>query len=38
MHKPMSDPDPEKSQAVVEAMLKMDKIDVPTLQRAHDQK
>jgi predicted 3-demethylubiquinone-9 3-methyltransferase (glyoxalase superfamily) len=31
----MSDPDPAKSQAVVQAMLKMQKIDVADLQRAH---
>jgi predicted 3-demethylubiquinone-9 3-methyltransferase (glyoxalase superfamily) len=33
----MSDPDPKKSQAVMQAMLGMDKIDVAVLQRAHDQ-
>jgi len=31
----MSDPDPEKSTRVMEAMLQMKKIDVPTLERAH---
>jgi len=31
----MSDPDPEKSKRVMEAMLQMKKIDVPTLERAH---
>jgi predicted 3-demethylubiquinone-9 3-methyltransferase (glyoxalase superfamily) len=31
----MSDPDPEKSRRVMEAMLQMKKIDVPTLERAH---
>jgi predicted 3-demethylubiquinone-9 3-methyltransferase (glyoxalase superfamily) len=31
----MSDPDPEKSQRVMEAMLQMKKIDIPTLQKAH---
>ena len=31
----MSDPDPETSKRVVEAMLQMKKIDVPTLERAH---
>ena len=34
----MGDPDPEKSRRVVEAMFKMKKIDVATLQQAHDQK
>lgn len=33
----MSDPDPEKAGRVVQAMLKMNKIDVPTLQQAYDQ-
>jgi predicted 3-demethylubiquinone-9 3-methyltransferase (glyoxalase superfamily) len=32
----MSDPDPAKSQAVVQAMLKMQKIDVAELRRAYD--
>jgi predicted 3-demethylubiquinone-9 3-methyltransferase (glyoxalase superfamily) len=31
----MSDPDPEKSKRVMEAMLQMKKIDVPTLELAH---
>jgi predicted 3-demethylubiquinone-9 3-methyltransferase (glyoxalase superfamily) len=31
-----SDPDPVKSQAVIEAMLQMRKIDIGELQRAHD--
>jgi predicted 3-demethylubiquinone-9 3-methyltransferase (glyoxalase superfamily) len=31
----LSDPDPEKSKRVMEAMLQMKKIDVPTLERAH---
>ena len=34
----MSDPDPEKAGRVVQAMLKMNKIDVPTLQQAYDQR
>jgi predicted 3-demethylubiquinone-9 3-methyltransferase (glyoxalase superfamily) len=34
----MSDPDPQKSQAVFQAMMKMDKIVISDLQRAHDQK
>ena len=33
----MSDPDPEKAGRVVQAMLKMNKIDVPTLQQAYAQ-
>lgn len=33
----MNDPNPKKSQAVFQAMLKMDKIDVSALQRAYDQ-
>jgi len=32
----MSDPDPEKSQAVLQAMLKMNKIVVEDLRRAHE--
>jgi predicted 3-demethylubiquinone-9 3-methyltransferase (glyoxalase superfamily) len=32
----MGDPDPAKSQAVVQAMLKMQKIDVAELRRAHE--
>jgi predicted 3-demethylubiquinone-9 3-methyltransferase (glyoxalase superfamily) len=31
----MSDPDPEKSQRVVQAMFTMQKIDIATLKRAH---
>jgi len=31
----MSDPDPEKSNAVMQAMLKMDKIVIADLERAH---
>jgi len=34
----MSDPDPEKSKAVVQAMLKMKKIIVADLQKAYDGK
>jgi predicted 3-demethylubiquinone-9 3-methyltransferase (glyoxalase superfamily) len=34
----MSGPDPEKAGRVVQAMLKMNKIDVPALQQAYDQK
>ena len=33
----MSDPDPKKSQRVVQAMLKMKKIVVADLQKAHDE-
>jgi len=33
----MSDPDPEKAGRVVQAMLKMHKIDVQALQQAYDQ-
>lgn len=33
----MSDPDPKKSKAVFDAMMKMDKIEISDLQRAHDQ-
>jgi predicted 3-demethylubiquinone-9 3-methyltransferase (glyoxalase superfamily) len=31
----LSDPDPEKSKRVMQAMLQMSKIDIPTLERAH---
>jgi predicted 3-demethylubiquinone-9 3-methyltransferase (glyoxalase superfamily) len=31
----LSDPDPKKSKAVMEAMLEMTKIDIPTLERAY---
>jgi predicted 3-demethylubiquinone-9 3-methyltransferase (glyoxalase superfamily) len=31
----LGDPDPEKSKRVMEAMLKMKKIDIPTLQKAY---
>jgi predicted 3-demethylubiquinone-9 3-methyltransferase (glyoxalase superfamily) len=34
----ISDPDPEKSQRVMKAMLQMKKIDVNRLQQAYDQK
>jgi predicted 3-demethylubiquinone-9 3-methyltransferase (glyoxalase superfamily) len=34
----MSDPDPEKSKAVVQAMLKMNKIVIEDLKRAYDGK
>ena len=32
----LSDPDPEKSKRVMEAMLKMKKIDIRRLQQAYD--
>jgi len=32
----MSDPDPEKSKRVMQAMLTMDKIDIAKLQAAHE--
>jgi predicted 3-demethylubiquinone-9 3-methyltransferase (glyoxalase superfamily) len=31
----LGDPDPKKSKAVMDAMLKMTKIDIPTLERAY---
>ena len=34
----MSDPDPQKSQAVMQAMLKMNKIVIADLERAHEGK
>jgi len=34
----LSDPDPEKSNAVMQAMLKMDKIVIDDLKRAHEGK
>ncbi len=33
----MSDPDPKKAQAVMQAMLQMSKIEIATLQQAYDQ-
>lgn len=33
----LSDPDPEKSKRVMEAMLQMNKIDIATLERAYEQ-
>lgn len=34
----MGDPDPQKSQRVMQAMLKMTKIDIAALRRAYEQK
>lgn len=34
----LSDPDPVKSQRVMKAMLQMDKINIPTLKKAHNDK
>ena len=34
----MADPDPAKSKRVVEALMQMTKIDMPTLQKAYDGK
>ncbi len=34
----LGDPDPRKSQNVMQAMLKMTKIDIAALKRAYDQK
>ena len=34
----LGDPDPQKSQRVMQAMLKMTKIDIAALRRAYDQK
>lgn len=34
----LSDPDPQKSQRVMQAMLQMKKIDIAALRRAYDQK
>jgi hypothetical protein len=33
----MSDPNPKKSRAVFDAMMKMNKIEISDLQRAYDQ-
>jgi predicted 3-demethylubiquinone-9 3-methyltransferase (glyoxalase superfamily) len=33
----LNDPDPKKSQRVMEAMLQMDKLDIKTLRQAYDQ-
>ena len=33
----LNNPDPEKSKRVMEAMLQMKKIDIPTLKRAYEQ-
>jgi predicted 3-demethylubiquinone-9 3-methyltransferase (glyoxalase superfamily) len=33
----LNDPDPEKSKRVMEAMLQMKKIDIPTLKQAYEQ-
>ncbi len=33
----LNDPDPEKAKRVTEAMLKMKKIDIKTLQEAYEQ-
>jgi predicted 3-demethylubiquinone-9 3-methyltransferase (glyoxalase superfamily) len=32
----LQDPDPEKANRVMQAMLQMDKIDIKRLQQAHD--
>jgi len=34
----MSDPDPEKSKAVIQAMMKMNKIIIEDLKKAHEGK
>jgi predicted 3-demethylubiquinone-9 3-methyltransferase (glyoxalase superfamily) len=36
LQKLLGDPDPKKSGQVMKAMLQMDKIDIPTLQRAYE--
>lgn len=33
----LGDPNPQKAQAAMQAMLQMSKIDIPTLRRAHEQ-
>ena len=38
LSKLLSDPDPQKSQRVMHAMLQMKKIDIPGLQKAYGQK
>ena len=38
LSKLLSDPDPQKSQRVMHAMLQMKKIDISALQKAYDQK
>src|SRR5438552_14235311 len=38
LSKLLSDPDPQKSQRVMHAMLQMKKIDIPALQKAYGQK
>jgi predicted 3-demethylubiquinone-9 3-methyltransferase (glyoxalase superfamily) len=34
----MSDPDPEKSKRVMQAMLQMTKIDIKSLKQAYEQR
>ncbi len=38
LHELLGDPDPEKSQRVMRAMLQMKKIDISALKRAYEQK
>ncbi|NUO78913.1 VOC family protein [candidate division KSB1 bacterium] len=38
LHELASDPDPAKSQRVMQAMLQMDKLDLKALQQAYEQK
>jgi len=33
----LNDPDPEKSQRLIKAMLQMDKIDIESLKQAYEQ-